>query len=79
MIPQETIDQIEKVMEAKLAPMRKEILQLKDELSNLKLQVTSENNRLAKVEGREAEVETLVDTALLDAKSKKTRRNNSQS
>ncbi|NOW96075.1 hypothetical protein [Mucilaginibacter sp. SG564] len=69
MTPQETMDQFEKMIEAKLAPMKKEILQLKDELSNLKLQVTSENTRLAKIEGREADVETLVDTALLDAKS----------
>jgi len=69
MIPKETMDQFEKMIEAKLAPMKKEILQLKDELSNLRLQVTSENTRLAKIEGREANVETLVDTALLDARS----------
>ena len=69
MIPKETMDQFEKMIEAKLAPMKKEILQLKDELSNLRLQVTSENTRLAKIEGREANVETLVDTALLEARS----------
>jgi len=65
----EILQNVDKMIDSKLEPIRNDIGVIKNDLSNLRLHTDSINNRLSKLEDRMARVETKLDNVLLSNKA----------